>query len=214
MFLDNGKFSGLHFVGGSTLAGHPRGLLGASNSTSAPEPISWANFIDDINKFGAQEPDGKFGRTFSVQGLNVTISGSMGTFSGSASAQKSYGDGSTKTLYADPIALSVLAGSYNGLLRTAGISEPQQVVTGFSVDATGAFSVKVANCMFTGTMVQHGVSGVFDATVQTSGANCHLNAAMSGLVVPLSFSSNNARLSFQLDSADNTQSAVFIVSKG
>lgn len=214
-FLDDRSFYGIHLVGSSTLAGHPHGPLSATNSVTTRESIGWANFIDDTNMVGAQEPSGVFGRTFNPTSVDVSISGSMGTFRATASAQKPHFAGSTKTVYKDPIALSVLAGTYQGLVRTAGINQTQQSVTGFTIGATGAYTVTIADCTFTGNLVQHGVTGIFDTQVVTSGANCKLNPTLKGIVTPLSMPSNNLpQLAFQLNSADNTQTAVFIVTKG
>lgn len=213
-FLDDRSFYGIHLLLGGTLAGHPHGPLSAANSVTALEPIGWANFIDDANKVGAQEPSGVFGRTFNPTSLNVSISGSMGTFKATASAQRTQFAGSTKTLYNDPIPLSVLAGSYQGLVRTAGINQPQQNVTGFTIGATGAYTVTVVDCTITGNLVQHGATGIFDTQAITSGANCKLNPALKGIVTPLSLPSNNLpQLAFQLNSADNAHTAVFIITK-
>ena len=212
-FLDNGEFYGLHFVSGAGLAGHPHGTLSAANSTSAMEHISWANFIDDVKMVGAQESDGKFGRTFTTSLLSVRISGSMGSFSASSSAQKTYADGSTKTLYNDPIPMSVVAGTYKGLVRTVGINTPQQNVAGLTIDGIGNFTVTAASCTFTGKLVPHGTTGVFDTQVTTSGADCRLSSSLKGVVVPLAVNANIPTLAFQLDSADNLQTAVFYVSK-
>lgn len=214
-FLDDRSFYGIHLLSGGTLAGHPHGPLSAANSVATREPIGWANFIDDANMVGAQEPSGIFGRTFNPSSLEVSITGSMGTFKATATTQKAQFAGSAKTVYNDPIALGLLAGSYQGLVRTAGINQTQQNVTGFTIAATGAYTVKVVDCTFTGNLVQHGATGIFDTQVITSGANCKLNPALKGIVTPLSMPSNNLpQLAFQLNSADNAHTVVFIVTKG
>ena len=212
-FLDNGKFYGLHFVSGSTLAGHPHGLLTETNSTTHLEPISWANFIDDQAGVGAQEAGGLFGRTFSGSTLSVGITGSMGHFSATASTQKTYGDGSAKTLYNDPIPMSTIAGTYGGFIRSVGIDQTRQGASNFVIDAGGAFTVTAVACTFSGTMVQHGTTGVFDVVAQTSGAACRLSPALSGIVTPLSVINNAIQLGVQLNSADNSQTAVFIINR-
>ncbi len=212
-FLDDGNFYGVHFVDGVGLAGHPHGLLSAANSVGAPQPISWANFIDDAGQVGAQEPAGKFGRTFDAAGLHVFIQGSMGSFSATATAQRPYGDGSSKTLYGDPIPMATLAGTYSGVLRTVGIDTREQPVAGLAIDAGGVVGVTVGACTFTGTLAPHGKTGIFDAPLQTSGSGCGLNAAMSGIVTPLSVIGGKPELAVQLDSADNAQTAVFVVTK-
>lgn len=214
-FLDDRSFYGIHLVGSGTLAGHPHGLLSAANSVTTREPIGWANFIDDTNMVGAQETSGVFGRTFNPSSLDVSITGSMGTFRATATSQKTHFAGSTKTLYNDPIALSLLAGTYQGTVRTAGINQTQQNVIGLTINATGAYTVSVVDCTFTGNLAQHGATGIFDTQVKTSGANCKLNPTLNGIVTPLTLPSNNlAQLAFQLNSADNTHTAVFIVTKG
>ena len=212
-FLDNGEFYGLHFVNGVGLAGHPHGTLTAANSTSAMERISWANFIDDVKLVGAQESDGKFGRTFTASQLSVHISGSMGSFSANTSAQKTYGDGSSKSLYKDPIPMTIVNGTYKGVVRSVGINTPQQNVAGLTIDSIGNFTVTAVSCTFTGKLVPHGTTGVFDTQVTTSGADCHLNPALKGVVVPMAVNANLPSLAFQLDSADNLQTVVFYVSK-
>ena len=212
--LDNNEFSGVHFVsGGSVLAGHPHGLLSATNSTSARDPIAWANLIDDANQWGAQELSGVFGRTFSGGALNVSITGSMGSFTATAKGQAGYDDGSGKTLYGDPIPLSVAAGTYNGGMRSVGLSKPQQGVTGLTLDAAGNLAATVGACTFTGTLVQHGTTGVYDARVGTSGSGCGFVPSLGGLATPLAYGGGKPTWALQLDSADNMQTAVFIVTK-
>lgn len=212
-FLDNGQFYGLHFVSGGTLAGHPRGLLGAANSVSQLEHISWANFIDDAGMLGKQETDGQFGRSFSSTELSVKISGSMGVFTASTNVQRGYGDGSSKSLYGDPLPLATLAGTYKGIQRTVGLGQPLQNVGDFVLDAGGNFGSTVADCTYKGKLVPHGGSGIFDVEVQASGAHCNMSSTLKGIVTPLSYIDGVAKLAVQLDSADQSQSAVFIVTK-
>lgn len=211
--LENGQFYGLHFVGANVLAGHPRGTLSASNSTSSLDAIAWANFIDDQNRVGAQEPAGAFGRTFTETALNVRISGSMGTFTATATRQKPYGTGSQQSLYRDPMSLATLAGAYSGSMRTAGVNLPQETVSAFSITDSGTFTATAVGCAFSGSMVQHGNTGVFDVQVLTSGPACPLNPALSGVVTPLGVANSVPTLAVQLNSADQAQSAVFIISK-
>ena len=210
-FLDNRQFSGVHFVVGEGLAGHPHGLLSATNSTSARDPIAWANFIDDLHQYGAQEPAGLFGRTFTSTALNVSIAGSMGSFSATTTAQAGYDDGTGRTLYGDPIPLSVAAGTYSGYMRSVGLGQTEQAVGGLTLDATGHWSATVAACTFTGTVVQHGATGVFDAQAATSGSGCGFVPALGGLMTPLAWNGGKPEWAIQLDSADNSQTAVFIV---
>lgn len=212
-FLDDGNFYGVHFVPGAVLAGHPHGLLSSADSATTPEPIAWATFIDDAHQVGAQESAGRFGRTFSSTALNVAIQGSMGSFTASASRQKGYGDGSANTLYGNPIPMSAIAGTYTGALRTVGIETPEQSVTDFVIDAGGAASVTSAGCSFTGTLTQHGATGIFDARFQTSGAGCGLSPVVAGIATPLSFVAGKPQLAVQLDGAYNAKTAVFIIDK-
>ena len=211
--LDNGNFYGIHFVNTSTLAGHPHGLLTKPDSYTSPEKISWANFIDDAAQVGAQEQAGMFGRTFSAAALNVAISGSMGSFTASTTQQKTWGS-DVKTLYFDALPIATIAGNYKGTMRTAGFAHQQETVTVMTVGSNGTFAVTAAGCDFTGTLAQHGTTGVFDATAQTAGAGCAFSGALSGVVTPIAVATGNVpTLAFQLDSADNTKSAVFIVTK-
>jgi hypothetical protein len=210
--LDNGQFYGMHFVSGSVLAGHPRGMLSAANSVASPETIAWANFIDDRAQVGVEE-GGTFGRSLSGGVLSVAIHGSMGDFGTSTDKQKTYNATSTQTLYFDALPLSTLAGNYSGLLRTANFNRPKASVGDFAITANGAFSASGADCSFAGTMVQHGTTGIFDAQGQTSGANCTWIGALKGIVTPISVNNGLPTLGFQLSSVDNIHSAVFIVSK-
>ncbi|RZJ11521.1 MAG: YbhB/YbcL family Raf kinase inhibitor-like protein, partial [Rubrivivax sp.] len=214
-FLDDGNFYGLHFVdSGATLAGHPHGKLTVANSATAQESIAWANFIDDAGKVGSQETTGLFGLSFSnTTGLSVSIHGSMGSFTAMAATQKPWSAGSASTLYANPLPLITIAGSYDGILRTVGINTPQQSVTNLAITADGSFSVTSADCTFTGKLLPHGTTGILDTAVTTSGASCKLNANLKGIVTPLSITSDVPQLGFQLNSADNTQTAVFVVKK-
>ena len=211
--LDDRRFSGVHFVAGEGLAGHPHGLLSSTNSTSARDPIAWANFIDDVHEYGTQEPAGVFGRTFTSTALTVSITGSMGSFTATATQQAGYGDGSGRTLYGDPIALSTAAGIYAGNLRTVGLVQPMQTVTGLTMDASGHWSATVAACMFTGTLVQHGATGVYEAQATTSGAGCGFTSTLAGLMTPLAWNNGKPQWALQLDTADDSQTAVFIVTK-
>jgi len=212
-FLDNGEFYGLHFVGDSELAGHPRGVLTSANSATNREAIAWANFIDDAQQVGKQEAAGRFGRTFGAADLQVSISGSMGTFTARTSTRKTWADGSTRTVYADPIALASLAGAYNGQVRTAGIGMPKDAVGAFAIDAGGNITASALACTFTGKMVQHGTTGVFDLQLAAAGPACKLNPALKGVVMPMSFVSGAAQLAVMVNSADKLHSAVFIISK-
>jgi hypothetical protein len=209
--LDNRQFSGVHFVAGEGLAGHPHGLLSPTNSTSARDPVAWANFIDDVDEYGAQEPAGVFGRTFTSTALTVSITGSMGSFSATTTQQAGYGDGSGRTLYGDPIALAAAAGSYAGYMRSVGLGKTRQTVAGLTLDAAGHWSVTVDACAFTGTLVQHGTTGVYDAQAITSGVGCGFVPTLAGLLTPLAWNAGKPEWALQLDSADGAQTAVFIV---
>jgi hypothetical protein len=211
-FLDNGDFYGIHFVNhGLELAGHPHGKLTANNSITKLEAISWANFIDDAAGVGQQELAPKFGRTFNQYSIDVTISGGFGQFSTSAFGQKTYAVG--KNIYQDPIAMPVISGSYTGVLKTVGINMQSQVANGFVIDSTGNFTVTAVNCKFSGKLVQHGTTGIFDTQVDVSGVNCHLQSPLKGIVTPLALDNSLPTLGVQLNSADNVQTAVFIVKK-
>ncbi len=212
-FLENGEFYGLHFVAGE-LAGHPHGKLTKAATDASKESIAWANFIDDAAKVGAQEPAGMFGRAFSGTTLNVSISGSMGSFTATTSKQSPYTTGSSKTLFADALPLPVLAGGYTGIVRTAGFGKPMEQVSAFTIGASGAVSASVAGCSLTGNITQHGSTGIYDAQMATGGgASCGWAGALKGIVVPLVVLGNTQTLAFQVNSLDNKMSVVFIVTK-
>ncbi len=212
-FLDDGRFYGVHFVAGSMLAGHPHGRLSAANATGAMEPIAWANFIDDERMVGAQEPHGLFGRSFGPSALAVKISGSMGTFTSTATVQKAYAAGDKRTLYGDPLPMPAVAGAYAGKVRTVGIEQPEAPVSAFAVAADGQVSATAVDCSFSGTMAPHGRTGLFDVHLQPGGAACRFSAPLNGIVVPLSVGNGTHQLAFELDTDDNRQTAVFIVDK-
>lgn len=210
--LDNGEFYGMHFVNGTELAGHPHGLLSAANSPANMDPIAWAIFANDPEMVGHQDSGARFGRSYGTV-LSVKISGPIGTYTAIANAQRGYGDGSSRTLYNDPLPLSTLAGKYQGVLRTVGIGQTMQEGFSLVLDAGGNFSTTVVDCTYQGRLVQHGASGIFDVQAQVSGARCRMNPALKGIVTPLSYVNGAVRLALQLDSADNSQTAVFIVFK-
>lgn len=211
-FLDGDRFSGVHFVSGFGLVGHPRATLAPTNSISARDPISWANFVDDQSELGAQESHGVFGRSFDGAGVDVSITGSMGSFSARASGQLLYADGSGKTLYDNPIALSVAARAYIGYVRTVGIGQTRQVLTRATIAAGGQIDLAVSDCAYSGTLAQHGSTGVYDAQVNASGAGCKFSGALTGILTPLGFDGTQADWALELDTADNAQTAVFILS--
>ncbi|WP_035056468.1 hypothetical protein [Andreprevotia chitinilytica] len=210
--LDDGRFSGIHMYNGA-LAGHPHGVLPADNSPSHLSPIAWANFIDDYQQVGKQEIDPRFGRSFGDNTLSVTIVGGFGTFSTTQNEQKTYGYDSGTALYLQPLPLTTLAGRYTGAMRSVGIDKPQEQISAFSITADGRFEVNAVDCQFSGQMVQYKTTGVYEASTQASGANCKYTAQLAGLVTPVAVNNGKARLAFQLDTADNRQTAVFLISQ-
>lgn len=210
-FLENGAFYGVHFVSnGTVVAGHPRGKLSGKNAYDNREAIAWANFIDDADQVGAQEPAGTFGRTFTAAGaVKAGIQGSMGSFTADASAPKAWASDPAISVYNNPIPLASFTGTYEGQVRTAGIGAKQEFPTGFVISADGKFSITASGCAFSGQLAQHGATGVFDATAQTTGAACKLKPTLKGILTPYSFSFDTPRVLLQLDSDDNLQSVVF-----
>jgi hypothetical protein len=209
-FLDNGEFYGLHF-NSATLLGYPHGILSNSNSTSQLEPIAWANFVDDALHEGAMEANGSFGRTLDPETLAVSINFSAGAFTAQSATKKPYSLSDTHSIYNDPLSLTRIAGSYKGFVRTAGISRPITSVTDLIIAGDGTFTTTVVNCTFTGSLAQHGSTGVFDVHVTTSGGSCQLASSLKGILVPLKVENNALSLSLQLNDANNSQAAVFIV---
>ena len=197
----DGEFWGLHFLG-DTLAGHPHGLLSPTNTALDREPIAWANFVDDGRRVGTMEPAGTLGRTFTEADVTVAITGSMGSFSAKATAQRAYADGAA--IFTTPRDVD---GGYSGIVRTVGIDHKQEPVAGATI-TDGRFTAEAVGCTFDGALTEH--AGFFDVTVETSGADCLLQPALAGIVVPL----DDETVAVELDSADGTQSAVFILSRG
>ena len=207
--LDDGRFYGLHFVG-EGLAGHPFGQLSDGDTALTPEPIAWANFIDDARKVGAMETKGVFGRRFTDSEVKFVISGSMGRFADGAESQRPWYPGSAESLYLDPI--DSIAGSYAGFVRSAGLDLTMEDVTGLVIDDAGHFTVSALTCEIEGDLTQHGDTGVFDVVATAGG--CDLQSDIEGIVVPLSVVDGVPQLAFELNTVDATQSVVFIVSRG
>ena len=207
--LDDGRFYGLHFVGRG-LAGHPFGQLSDGDTALAPEPIAWANFIDDARKVGAMETKGVFGRRFTDTEVKVVISGSMGRFADAAEGQRPWYPGAAESLYNDPI--DSVEGTYSGFVRSAGLDLTMEDVTDLVIDDSGHFSVSALSCAIEGDLTQHGDTGVFDVAAQASG--CDLQPQLEGIVIALSVVDGVPQLAFELNTLDATQSAVFIVSRG
>ncbi len=195
----------------TVLAGHPRGTLSENNSTNNRDSIAWANFIDDAQMLGAQEPNPNFGRTFTSEDtVGVTIEGSFGVFSTTAQGQRPWSADSTNTLYDNPIPLSDLAGDYQGILRTVGISEPQRSVSDFDLDNAGNFAVTVGSCDYSGVVTQIGATGLYTATASVSGNECMMPTVMTGILMPLSFEENIPEFTLMLNSDDEQNTAVFL----
>jgi hypothetical protein len=214
VFLENGDFYGVHYVNGNELAGHPRGNLPENNSIKNTSPIAWANFIDDNLMHGAQEKGPSFGRTFfTLDKVDVAINGSMGSFATTSSSQKPWFSGSTSSLYFDPIPMTSLTGSYNGIMRSVGIQEPKQTVIDFIIDDAGNFSANASNCNYSGTLIQHGSTGVYDAFATATGNECTMPASLTGLMAPIAYGNDTPRVSLMLNSEDQEYTAVFVVTK-
>jgi hypothetical protein len=207
--LDDGRFYGLHFVG-EGLAGHPFGQLSDGDTALTPEPIAWANFIDDARTVGAMETAGVFGRRFTDAEVKFVISGSMGRFADGAESQRPWYPGSAESLYNDPI--DSMVGAYSGFVRSAGLELTMEDVSGLVIDDTGHFTVSALTCEFEGDLAQYGATGVFTARVTASG--CDLQSNLEGIVVPLSIVDGVPQLAFELNTVDARQSVVFIVSRG
>jgi hypothetical protein len=212
-FLDNGEFYGLHMIGG-TAVGHPRGKLSATNSVATPDPVYWANFIDDAAKVGDQEIHPTFGRDLSAGTLTANLISPMGNFTATASGQRGYGDGSGKTLYDNPLGLDVLAGSYTGYLRTVGQNHTLENLTSLTIDASGKLTAtgSGSGCTFSGRLTQYKNSGVYKLNAAVSGQVCLLSN-LKGIVLPLSYVDKRPQIAVELDSDDQRQSAVMVAVK-
>lgn len=177
------------------------------------DSITWANFIDDANKVGRYESNPRFGRSFTSNSVNFKISGGFGTFTAQTTKQKKYGNSSSKSLYHDPIPLMTFAGSYTGIVRTAGIMKPITIPSEFTMDAEGNFTATAMDCTFNGTFTQHKDTGVFDVTAGVSGSICRLSSELRGIATPLSLINDKPAIAIQLNHTSNTETAVFIVTK-
>ncbi len=214
-FLDNGEFYGIHYVNsGSVLAGHPRGSLSDNNSFSNLESIHWANFIDDARQLGAQEPNGQFGRSYDGTRLSASIRGSMGSFTADTTGQLTYSGSDTRELYSNPLLLEDLMGSYSGIVRTVGLNRIIENINSFTIDQNGSLSVAAVDCEFSGMITQYQNTGVYNAELNVSGADCEFNSTpLLGILTPLEVSDGQIEIAIQVNSFDETQTAVFILNK-
>ncbi len=213
-FLEDGRFSGIHYVlnnlNGKTLLGHPYATLNATNSVEFPDDITWANFVSAEQ--GEFDSRAKFSRVFGSTVLKVEIGGSLvGHLRASTDHQLSYFYGSPKSLYLDAIPLAAMAGNYHGYVRTVGNATPKGELDDFTIEADGRFHANGSGCRFDGNLVQYRNKGVY--TVRASVGGCQLQAALSGLVTPLSYDQGKLELAIALDSDDRAHSAVLIVEK-
>lgn len=208
--LDDGRYFGVHFVGGSVLGGHPYGTLSKTNSIASKDPITWVNFVNDARQVGTLETNALFGRSLIDGALRVAISSNgLGELSTTAGPAKPWGDGSTKTLYDDPIPLATLAGSYQATIRSYGIFLPQAEASAFDIDADGNVSATASGCTFSGTIKQHGRTGIYDLEWVPGGAGCKFVMRQSGIVMPVSMAGNKPSLIFMSNVGDGGQAAVF-----
>lgn len=208
--LDDGRFYGLHFLG-DTLAGHPYGQLSEGDTATTPEPIAWANFVDDGRRLGTMEASGVFGRRFVDEQLTAAISGSMGSFSAKAGAQKPWHEGSAQSLYGDPV--ESVAGEFAGIVRSVGLELKKEDVTSFVIDDDGSFTVTAVQCEFAGSLTQYENTGLFEVEATAIGADCAVRGALRGVVVPLSVDGDHVQFAVELSTDDATQSVVFIVER-
>jgi hypothetical protein len=137
----------------------------------------------------------------------------LGTFTAEAKRQRAYDSTSSKTLYFDPIPLSTLAGDYTGEGRSVGFQEKFQQINDFHLDGNGNFTLTSGKCSFSGSMMQYGATGVFNAQATSSGSACVYAGTLNGIVTPISLSDNKPRLGLQLTTATLSHSAVFVVLK-
>ncbi|MGZ3183607.1 MAG: hypothetical protein ACXU8N_14315 [Telluria sp.] len=210
--LDDGRFSGIHYAGDFDILGHPHAQLNADNSLARPQDIPWANFQDtSYGTIGHQETNTAFGRELQGDLLQFYIRGSMGGYTAASDMQRPWGDGSSHTLYFDPLPLTVLAGTYSGRSRAVGINMIGQDISDFVIAADGSFSVTSGACRLAGTLRQYKNTGVYDANAVASGAGCGFTAPLSGLLTPISYDGHVPRLGLQLDTPDNQQSTVYVV---
>lgn len=207
--LDDGRFSGFHYTADYSTFSQPHTSYTPGTATTVLRPVSWAIF-----SAGFVEPSVNFNRQLNNGALNFEIaSGGIGPFNSIAKFQKTYNSSSSKTLYFDPIPLVILAGSYIGEVRSVGIQTPTLPVSDFVLDEGGNFSVTSAACTFNGKLLQHGVTGVFNAQVLTTGITCTYKGPLQGIVTPLSLINDKPRLGLQLATENGSQATVFIIQK-
>ena len=207
--LDDGRFSGFHYTADYSIVSQPHTSYTPAFATTVLRPVSWAIF-----SAGFVESSVSFNRQLNNGVLNFDIaSGGIGPFNANAKIQKTYNSNSSKTLYFDPISMSILAGNYLGEVRSVGIQTPTLAVNDFVLDNTGNFTVTSATCTFKGKLIQHGTTGIFNLQVQTTGDTCGYKGPLLGILTPLTLINDKPRLALQMATEDGSQATVFIIQK-
>lgn len=203
-FLDNGDFYGLHIYydqNGPLILGHPYAHLASTNDLDHPTALTWANFVDDDYRVGMIDRQGALGREFAADGLHVhLISATVGDAAAVAQFQKMWTDGSSQSVYGNPIPTAQLAGAYAGYWRSAGLGERRRDLESFSIAPDGKVQGSSVGCTVQGQMRQHGNTGIFDAELQATGGPCGPGLALTGIVTPLAYAQGKATLAFQVHS--------------
>lgn len=211
--LDDGRFSGIHYVNNFSIVGSPHSNLAVAITSDTILPITWSNFAAG-GGMGLFERGSRIFRSVNNGTLTFELSSNdLGTFTAEAKRQKFHDTTSSKTLYFDPIPMPALAGNYNGEGRTVGFQETVQQVNDFLLDSSGNFTLTYGKCGFQGRFVQHGATGVFNVLASSSGGGCQFIGLLNGIVTPISFSENKPRLGLQLTTTTLSHSAVFMLLK-
>jgi hypothetical protein len=146
--LDDGRFSGIHYVNNFSIVGSPHSNLVPAINSETILPITWSNFAAG-GGMGAFERGSRIFRSVNNGTLTFELSSAdLGTFTSQVKRQKTYDASSSKTLYFDPIPLSTLTGTYSGEGRSVGFQETVQPASDFLLDGSGNFTLTYGKCRF------------------------------------------------------------------
>lgn len=207
-FLENGELYAVDLIGGR-VAGFFHGPVEGSSILATSSKLTEYNAMD-----GGMLQDASLNANYSAPAISVTLTFPFGTFTGSADGQKPYSSADVSSIYDKPIAITDLAGTYNGEMSNVGATMPiYSPISGLALNTDGHFTVTAGGCTFNGIIVNHADKGVFDVSATVNGGGCQLPADMKGLLTPMEYSATTTTLAFQLLSLDARKSAVLYVDK-
>jgi hypothetical protein len=211
--LPTGEYYGAIYNGSGLF-----GLAHGSASDSSGTAIQSSNltfYATQASNGGSVSAGGTLTANFPSTASDTFVAAAAGqTLSTSGTGQLTYGPANFTSIYSQALALSALAGSYNGELDSAGLNLSMQSAA-MTLSANGSYSLTVGNCTASGNLsASTPASGIYRATLTLSGASCSASGASAqGIVTPVSSmvdggGQTHNHLLFQLISSDGSKAAV------